>query len=93
MNYKIIYLFILVLFIYSCNERTIYAGKIINQENLNNLNIENREEVINKFGVPSFVDPIENKLFYYTEKSIEKNFYQKNIEYSYLFVFTFDING
>ncbi|MDA1181939.1 MAG: hypothetical protein O3C64_06220, partial [Proteobacteria bacterium] len=32
-------------------------------------------------------DNLSNKYFYFTEKKRETNFYNKNIEYSYLFVF------
>ena len=92
MKNKIFFLLIVILFVTSCNEKTIYSGKIINQENLTNLNISNKNELIDKFGHPSYIDPIENKLFYFTEKSKKKNFFNKNIEYSYLFVFNLDKN-
>ena len=35
---------------------------------------------------------LENKLFYFTEKRTEKNFFNKKTEYSYLFVFALDKN-
>ena len=66
--------------------------KNINQDNLYNLNITNKDELFEKFGNPSFIDPIENKYFYYSEKIKEKNFFNKKIEYSYLFLFTLDKN-
>ena len=87
--------FLLCITIYiftGCSEQTIYSGKIINQENLENLKASNKNELIERFGNPSFVDPIQNKLFYYTEKVKENSFFNKKTEYSYLFVFTVDEN-
>ena len=64
------FLFIIIVFlITSCSEKTIYSGKIINQENLDNINFKNKETLILKFGHPSYIDPIENKYFYFTQKS------------------------
>ena len=87
--------FVLIITIYilsACTEQTIYSGKIFNQENLENLNISDKNELVEKFGNPSFVDPIEKKLFYYTEKVKENSFFNKKTEYSYLFVFKVDKN-
>ena len=92
---KLIKLFLLFITIYiftGCSEQTIYSGKIINQENLENLKASNKNELIERFGNPSFIDPIQNKLFYYTEKVKENSFFNKKTEYSYLFVFTVDKN-
>ena len=92
---ELIKFFILCIILYiftGCSEQTIYSGKIINQENLENLKASNKNELIERFGNPSFVDPIQNKLFYYTEKVKENSFFNKKTEYSYLFVFTVDEN-
>ena len=92
---ELIKFFLLCITIYiftGCSEQTIYSGKIINQENLQNLKTSNKNELIERFGSPSFVDPIQNKLFYYTEKVKENSFFNKKTEYSYLFVFTVDKN-
>tara|TARA_B100000575_G_scaffold193190_1_gene156010 strand:- start:130 stop:558 length:429 start_codon:yes stop_codon:yes gene_type:complete len=85
---KIFLTVILVFFITGCSEKTIYSGKIINQENLNNINFKNKETLILKFGHPSYIDTIENKYFYFTQKSTQNNPVNKKIEYSYIFVFT-----
>ena len=79
-------------FILGCTEKTTISGKIINDDQLTNLNISSKNQMINKLGRPSFVDEIQNKFFYYTEKKKTKNFYNKNTEYSFLFVFEFDKN-
>tara|TARA_Y100001970_G_C14227925_1_gene856780 strand:- start:94 stop:531 length:438 start_codon:yes stop_codon:yes gene_type:complete len=93
---KLFRLFLLLNLIFattSCSEpKIIYSGKIINQKNLDNLDISNKINLIETFGQPSFVDPIENKFFYYSEKTKENNFFSKKNEYSYLFVFAFDQN-
>ena len=92
---ELIKFFLLCITIYiftGCSEQTIYSGKIINQENLENLKASNKNELIERFGNPSFIDPIQNKLFYYTEKVKENSFFNKKTEYSYLFVFTVDKN-
>ena len=83
---KIIITIILSQYIFGCVEKTTYSGKIITNEDLN-LNILNKNELINKFGQPSYIDNISNKYFYFTEKKKEKNFYNSKIEYSFLFVF------
>tara|TARA_B100001059_G_scaffold199110_1_gene205276 strand:- start:197 stop:625 length:429 start_codon:yes stop_codon:yes gene_type:complete len=83
---KIIIMVILSLYIFGCVEKTTYSGKIITNDDLD-LNILNKNELINKFGEPSYIDKLSNKYFYFTEKKKETNFYNKKIEYSYLFVF------
>ena len=77
---------ILSQYIFGCVEKTTYSGKIITNDDLD-LNILNKNELINKFGQPSYVDDLSNKYFYFTEKKKETNFYNNKIEYSYLFVF------
>ena len=82
---------ILFQYIFGCVEKTTYSGKIITNDNLD-LNILNKNELINKFGQPSYIDSLSNKYFYFTEKKKETNFYNKKIEYSYLFVFEINDN-
>ena len=90
---KLLLFFNLFFAITSCADpKLIYSGKIINQDNLDNLDISNKNKLLQNLGQPSFIDPIENKYFYYTEKKRERNFFQKKNEYSFIFVFKFDIN-
>ena len=92
--FKLFLFFNLIFAIISCTEpKIIYSGKIINEKNLNNLNISNKNDLIENFGQPSFIDPIKNKYFYYSQKTKENNFFSKENEYSYIFVFEFDQNG
>ena len=83
---------IIILFLQSCNKQTILSGKILDQESISNINYQNKENLITKLGVPSFIDPIENKFFYYSEKKYKKNAFAKKTDYSYVFVFEFDKN-
>ena len=88
---KIIITVILSQYIFGCVEKTTYSGKIITNDDLG-LNILNKNELINKFGQPSYIDNISNKYFYFTEKKKEKNFFNSKIEYSFLFVFEISDN-
>ena len=74
----------------NCSDKTTYSGKIFNQEELKDINFENRENLISKLGYPSYIDPIENKFFYFSEKSEKKSFFTRDVEYSYVFVFKLD---
>ena len=88
---KIIIIVILSQYIFGCVEKTTYSGKIISNDDLN-LKILDKNELMNKFGQPSYIDNLSNKYFYFTEKTNETNFYNKKIEYSYLFVFEINDN-
>tara|TARA_B100000886_G_scaffold198752_1_gene137008 strand:- start:131 stop:559 length:429 start_codon:yes stop_codon:yes gene_type:complete len=74
----------------NCSNKTTYSGKIINQDTLQDINFENKNKLISKLGYPSYIDPIENKFFYYTEVSQKKSILNKEIKYSYVFVFKID---
>ncbi len=84
---------ILSIFIISCNTETIYSGKILNQENIDNLNFKNKETLLKELGEPSFYDPIGNQFVYFSEKKKKNSIFKTKIEYSYLFVFDFDKNN
>ena len=88
---KLLLTIIYVLFAFSCTEKTIYSGKIINQDNIDYSIIKNKIQLINKLGKPSYIDPIEDKYFYYSEKKIYKNFFDKKIVSRILLVFEFNL--
>jgi len=88
---KIIIILILSQYIFGCVEKTTYSGKIITNDDLD-LKILNKNQLINKFGQPSYIDSLSNKYFYFTEKRKGTNFYNNKIEYSYLFVFEINDN-
>ena len=92
MNLKILTIFI-YLFLLSCSNKTIYSGKIFDQETFDNLDFNNKETLLKQMGNPSFIDPIENKYFYYSEKTSKESIFNKDTKYSYFFVFKFDENN
>ena len=86
-------LYISIFFILAnCSNKTTYSGKIINQDELKDINFENKNKLISKLGYPSYVDPIENKFFYYSEVSKKNSILKKEIKYSYVFVFKINEN-
>ena len=76
----------------NCSNKTTYSGKILNNEELNEINFTNKEKLISKLGKPSYIDPIENKFFYFSEKNQKKSIFKKEIKYSYVFVFKLNEN-
>ena len=83
-------LIVLFFFVYSCTNKTIYSGKILNQDNFTNINFSNKKNLINNLGNPSYIDPINNKFFYYAEMEERKSTFKKVLNYSVVFVFEFD---
>ena len=88
---KLLLTIIYVVFAFSCTEKTIYSGKVINQDNIDYSIIKNKNQLINKLGKPSYIDPIEDKYFYYSEKKIYKNFFDKKMVSRILLVFEFNL--
>ncbi len=76
----------------SCNEKILYSGKILNEENFDFAKLKNKEEVIDKLGKPNFIDPIEKKYYYFSEKKYVKNFFKKKISNRIMVVFIFNEN-
>ena len=77
----------------NCTNKTTYSGKILNQEELKDIDFNNKEKLISKLGYPSYIDPIENKFFYFSEKSEKKSLFKKDVKYSFVFVFKIDENN
>ena len=76
----------------NCSNKTTYSGKILINEELKEINFTNKEKLISKLGTPSYIDPIENKYFYFSEKSEKKSIFSKEVKYSFVFVFKIDDN-
>ena len=76
----------------NCSNKTTYSGKILNNEELKDINFVNKEKLIKKLGNPSYIDPIENKFFYFLEKSEKKSIFKNEINYSFVFVFKMNEN-
>ena len=90
--FKTIFYICIFFILANCSNKTTYSGKILNNEELNEINFTNKEKLISKLGNPSYIDPIENKFFYFSEKSQKKSIFKKEIKYSYVFVFKLNEN-
>ena len=84
-------LFILI-FISNCSEKKYYYGKII-PDDFNIDKIENKIDLEKILGIPTFIDPIENKYYYYSEEKISKNFFNNKIANRNILLFKFDQNN
>ena len=86
---KISILILSFLIVSNCTENISYSGKIINfNEDINEY--KTKYDVISNLGEPNYIDPIEEKYFYYSEKKISKNFYQSKILSNNLLIFSFN---
>ena len=91
-KYLKVIIFIFMLFIIlSCVETKSYSGKLID-ENFKYDSLLNKTQVTSKLGQPNFIDPIENKYYYYFEKRIYKNIFDSRIEKRTMIVFNFEEN-
>ncbi|MDC3089561.1 hypothetical protein OA322_00265 [bacterium] len=88
--FKLIFYICIFFILANCSSKTTFSGKVLNEDDLKDINFTNREKLISELGYPSYIDPIEKKLFYFSEKSKKKSVFKKEIEYSYVFVFTVD---
>ena len=85
---KTILIFILLLII-SCTEKVTYTGLIIDEQ-INNLEINNKNDLLELLGQPNYIDPIENNFYYFSEKNISKNSLTKNTVDRLILVYYFD---
>ena len=60
----------ILIFSLSCNDKILYSGKILNEENLDFTKLKNKEEVIDKLGKPNFIDPIEKNIITFQKKNM-----------------------
>jgi len=88
--YKILLIVFTVFLLSSCVEKVSYSGKIINKKLINAESLKNKNEVLEYIGTPNFIDPIENKYYYYSEKKITKNFFNQKIVERLMIVFLFN---
>ena len=88
---KAIISFLMLFIILSCVETKSYSGKLID-ENFKYDSLLNKTQVTSKLGQPNFIDPIENKYYYYFEKRINKNIFDSRIEKRTMIVFNFEEN-
>ncbi len=89
---KLLFYICIFLILANCSNKTTYSGKILDNEKLKDINFVNKDKLINKLGYPSYIDPLENKYFYFSEKSEKKSIFKKKVKYSYVFVFKLNDN-
>ena len=90
---KILIIIFVSFLLYNCAEKTIYSGKIINNNNFTYSHITNKNQLIDELGNANYIDPIENKYFYIHEKTVEKNFFDKELMERNIVVASFDLEG
>ncbi len=83
------FLIFIILLLISCSEKTTYTGLILN-ENINDFEINNKNDLISLLGEPNYIDPIENNYYYFSEKNISKNQLSKETIDRLILVFYFD---
>ena len=83
------FLTFIILLLISCSEKTTYTGLILN-ENINDFEINNKNDLISLLGEPNYIDPIENNYYYFSEKNISKNQLSKETIDRLILVFYFD---
>ena len=89
--YKIIIILFCFLITSSCEEKTYYSGKLYNA-NIDFNSLNNKDEILYRLGKPNFIDIIENKYYYFNEKTVEKNAFKKEILSRNIIVYSFDNN-
>tara|TARA_B100002051_G_C16496428_1_gene515574 strand:+ start:168 stop:599 length:432 start_codon:yes stop_codon:yes gene_type:complete len=82
-------LIIFILFIISCSDKITYTGLIIDK-NIDNIEINNKNELLQLLGKPNYIDPIENNFYYFSEKNISKNRLTKKTVDRLILVYYFD---
>ena len=65
----------------------------VDNETINFNNFNSKEEITTYLGEPNYIDPIENKYFYIHEKTVEKNFFDKELMERNIVVASFDLEG
>ena len=73
----------------NCAEKTSYSGKVFTN-NKDIYKLTTKDEIITNLGFPNYIDPIEKKYIYYSEKKISKNFYNNKTIERILIVFHFN---
>ena len=93
---KLLYRFLLIILLVfinlGCSEKITYSGKILNNNDYNLSNFQNKEEILSNIGQPDFIDPIENKFYYFSERKSIKNFFNQKIIDRKMIVIDFDEN-
>ena len=76
----------------NCTEKTSYSGKVF-KKNEDIYKLTTKNEIITILGLPNYIDPIEKKYLYYSEKIKTKNYFNTKIDQRILLVFKFNETG
>ena len=90
--YKLIIYCISLFILISCSEKISYSGKLLNEDAINYNSFNTKQDIMNELGIPSYIDPIEKKYYYFNEKFISKNFYNNKLDNRKLIVFNFNVD-
>ena len=86
-----LFLLLMILFFFaSCSEKISYSGKILNEGSFQYKELKNKEEILHNLGQPNFIDPIEKKYYYFSERKQIKNFFDQKITDRSMVVFIFN---
>ena len=91
--FRILLIFLFLFLLANCNEKISFSGKILNNEGFDYNTLNNKNEVINTLGQPNYIDPIEKKYYYFSERKYVKNFFDQKIIDRKLIVFMFNENN
>ena len=95
MNFKILYIFIILSVLMSCTNKVKYQQTgIIDSEKFEiDFNGLNKDEIIKILGNPSSSDALENTIIYYSEIKEFKNIFNNKIITRNIYVIEFDENN
>ena len=86
---KFIIIIILLNILPACNEKISYSGKIFDK-NAKFIDLTKTNDLLSMMGEPNYIDPIENKYYYISEKEIYKNFFKQEIDERNIIVFSIE---
>ena len=87
--FKNLILLIVILNTLSCVEKKSFSGSL-NLDSINFEKILNKDELIILLGNPNYIDPIDNKYYYFSEKRVEKNFFEKSLKSRTILILKFN---
>tara|TARA_Y100001960_G_C13949452_1_gene482909 strand:- start:60 stop:488 length:429 start_codon:yes stop_codon:yes gene_type:complete len=90
---KFVLLILLATLLSNCSEKISYSGKILNENNIIYDDLDNIDDLIVNLGEPNFIDPIENKYYYFSEQKKIKNFFKQKITNRNIIIFKFNKNN
>ena len=87
--FKNLILLIAILNTLSCVEKKLISGSLT-LDSINFEKLSKKSELIDLLGNPNYIDPIDNKYYYFSETIIEKNFFEKGLKSRTIIIFKFN---